>query len=167
MTPSPEAEALPFVRLFYGQPSQYLWEDAEGAVHTVAQREGGRAREPLMPLLFSLGQHAALEAAHSRMRTGETLFPFLDDVYFVVQLDRVGDVNQVVEQELCRHSRIRVHTGKTQVWNSAGVRPEACDTLGHLTPTHECGKGQVILLRNKECVSWAPFWGTQVLCRLT
>ena len=78
------AEALPFVRLFYGQPSQYLWEDAEGTVHTVEQGEGGEQGDPLMSLLFSLGQHAALEAAHSRMRTGETLFAFLDDVYFVV-----------------------------------------------------------------------------------
>ena len=49
------AEALPFVRLFYGQPSQYLWEDAEGTVPTT--RRGRRARGPLMPLLFSLGQH--------------------------------------------------------------------------------------------------------------
>ena len=30
--------------------------------------------------------------------TGETLFAFLDDVYFVVKPDRVGDVCQVVEQ---------------------------------------------------------------------
>ena len=123
------AAALPFVRLFYGQPSQYLREDAEGTVHTIAQGEGGEQGDLLMPLLFSLGQHAALHAAHSRMRSGETLFAFLDDVYFVVQPDRVGEVYQVVEQELYRHSRIRIHTGKTQVWNSAGDRPEACDTL--------------------------------------
>ena len=122
-------EALAFVRLLCGQPSQFLWEDAESTVHTVAQGEEGEQGDPLMPLLFSSGQHAALEAAHSRMRTGETRFAFLDDVYFVVHPDRVGDMYQVVEQELYRHSRIRIHTGKTQVWNSAGVRPEACDTL--------------------------------------
>ena len=39
-----------------------------------------------MPLLFSLVQHAAMEAADSRMRAGETLFAFLDDVYFVSSL---------------------------------------------------------------------------------
>ena len=93
------AAALPFVRFFHGQPSQYLWEDAEGIVHTVAQGEEGEQGDPSCPLLFSLGQHAALQAAHSRMRAGETLFAFLDDVYFVVQPDRVGDVYQVVEQE--------------------------------------------------------------------
>ena len=62
-----------------------------------------------MPLLFSLGQHAALQAAHSRMRAGETLFAFLDDVYFVVQSARVGEVYQVLERELYKHSRIRIH----------------------------------------------------------
>ena len=124
---------MPFVRLFHGQPSQYLWEDAEGIVHTVAQGEGREQGDPFMPLLFSLGQHAALQAAHSRMRAGETLFAFLDDVFFVVQPDRVGEVYQVVEQELYRHSRITIHTGKTQVWNSAGDRPEACDALERIT----------------------------------
>ena len=126
------AEALPFVRLFCGQPSQCLWE--RHCAHSCTRR-GERARGPPMPLLFSLGQHAALEAAHGRMRTGETLFAFLDDVYFVVKPDRVGDVYQVVEQELYKHSRIRIHTGKTQVWNSAGVRPEACDTLERIART--------------------------------
>ena len=43
------AEALPFVRLFYWQPSQYLWEDAEGIVHTVAQGEGGEQGDPSCP----------------------------------------------------------------------------------------------------------------------
>ena len=32
------------------------------------------------------------------------------------------------------HSRVRVHTGKTQVWNSEGIRPNACDA-----GTHCCG----------------------------
>ena len=39
-------KALPFVRLFYGRPSQYLWEDDSGNVHTIQQgrREGARGR---------------------------------------------------------------------------------------------------------------------------
>ena len=33
--------ALPFVRLFYGSPSEYLWEDGAGTVHRIRQGEGG------------------------------------------------------------------------------------------------------------------------------
>ena len=47
--------ALPFVRLFYGQPSRYLWEDEDGDVHHIYQGEGGEQGDALMPLLFSLG----------------------------------------------------------------------------------------------------------------
>ena len=32
---------LPFVRLFYGRPSVYLWEDDLGTVHRIPQGEGG------------------------------------------------------------------------------------------------------------------------------
>ena len=66
---------MPFVRLFYGQPSQYLWADDTGTVHHVDQGDGG------LPLLFSLGQHAALQAVQRQLAEGELLFTFLDDVY--------------------------------------------------------------------------------------
>ena len=32
---------LPFVRLFYGQPSTFLWRDDAGVVHRIVQAEGG------------------------------------------------------------------------------------------------------------------------------
>ena len=54
------ASILPFVSLFYGGPSSYLWKDALGRVHTIVQGEGGEQGDALMPLLFSLGQHKAL-----------------------------------------------------------------------------------------------------------
>ena len=37
-----------FVRLFYSEPSAYLWEDAEGVVHTIHQGEGGEQGDPLI-----------------------------------------------------------------------------------------------------------------------
>ena len=123
---------LPFVRLFYGQPSRYLWEDEDGAIHHIHQGEGGEQGDPLMPLLFSLGQHAALEAVRRRLRVGERLFAFLDDIYVTTTPERVGIVHNNLEQELSRHSRIHIHVGKTQVWNAAGVRPPACDQLERL-----------------------------------
>ena len=118
-----------FVRLFYGQPSRYLWEDEDGAIHHIHQGEGGEQGDALMPLLFSLGQHAALEAVRRRLRVGERLFAFLDDIYVTTTPERVGIVHNILEQELHRHARIHIHVGKTQVWNAAGVRPPACDQL--------------------------------------
>ena len=67
----------PFVSQFYGYPSTYTWEDDEGVVHEITQREGGDA---LMPALFSLGQHNALEAIQARLRPDERLMAFCDCV---------------------------------------------------------------------------------------
>ena len=50
---------LPFILQFYGAPSEYIWEDNEGVHHTILQGEGGEQGDPLMPALFSLGQHRA------------------------------------------------------------------------------------------------------------
>ena len=58
---------LPFVRLFYGQPSRYLWEDEEGAIHHIHQGEGGEQGDPPTYAL-------ALER----------LFAFLDDIYVTI-----------------------------------------------------------------------------------
>ena len=44
-------EVLPFVRLYHGQPSQCMWEDDEGVVHRIRQREGGEQGDSPMPLL--------------------------------------------------------------------------------------------------------------------
>ena len=52
-------QAVPFVRMFYGQPSTYIWEDEHNVVHSIHLGEGGEQGDALMPLLFSLGQHGA------------------------------------------------------------------------------------------------------------
>ena len=74
------SSALPFARQFYGDASSYLWEDESGNVHTVLQAEGGEHGDPLMPALFALGQHRALEAIQAQLQPGERLFAFLDDL---------------------------------------------------------------------------------------
>ena len=45
--------ALPFVSMFYGSPSQYLWEDERGVTHTIHQGEGGEQGDAMMPLWLS------------------------------------------------------------------------------------------------------------------
>ena len=43
------ASTLPFVRMFYGSPSQYLWDDDDGVSHTIPARSGGSTRQPESP----------------------------------------------------------------------------------------------------------------------
>ena len=65
-----------------------LWEDDERTFHRISQGEGGEQGETLMPLLFSVGQHRALEASHRGMNPGEFLMAFHDDVYMAIPLAR-------------------------------------------------------------------------------
>ena len=48
-------------------------------VHDIHQ--GGEHGDALMPLLFSLGQHTALQAVQAQLLPGERVFAYLDDVY--------------------------------------------------------------------------------------
>ena len=45
----------------------------------------------------------------------------------VMTPERVGAVYAIVQEELRVHAWIRIHTGKTEVRNRAGVRPEASE----------------------------------------
>ena len=121
---------LPFVRMFYGAPSSYLWEDAAGTVHTIRQGEGGEQGDALMPLLFAVGQHSALDAVQEELRDGEVLMAFLDDIC-ILTLDpsRVGPIYATLQEHLYSCARIRINGGRTQVWNRGGMRPAACDVL--------------------------------------
>ena len=105
---------LPFVRMFYGAPSGYLWEDDFGQVHTISQGEGGEQGDALMPLLFALGQHGALETTARTLRAGEFMFAFLDDINFVTAPNRVGAIYATLQEALWAHARIAIHLGKTK-----------------------------------------------------
>ena len=61
---------LPFIRIFCGSPSKYLWEDNQGNVHVVPQGEGGEQGDAMMPLLFCLGQLEAFQAVSSTTTGG-------------------------------------------------------------------------------------------------
>ena len=73
----------------------------------------------MMPLLFSLGQHAALGSVQDQLGNVR-VFAFLDDVWVVCAPDQVSEVYATLQTELWRYARIRVHDGKTQVWNRGG-----------------------------------------------
>ena len=115
---------VPFVHMFYSSPSSYLWEDDSGVVRTIQQGEGGEQGDALMPLLFCVGQHAALEEVQARLRPNERLFVYVDDVYVVSKPDWVGAIHTALQESLWAHARIRVHGGKAHVWNQAGQKPD-------------------------------------------
>ena len=54
--------ALPFVRQFCGSPSKHLWEDDSGTA-----KERVEQGDPVMPLLFSLGQNPALRSVQDQL----------------------------------------------------------------------------------------------------
>ena len=94
-------QILPFVRMFYGSPSTYLWEDEMGVVQHIPQGEGGEQGDPLMPMLFALGQHQALVQTQARLRNNEKVMAFLDDIYITSpEPDRVMEAHTVVAEEL-------------------------------------------------------------------
>ena len=120
---------LPCVRLFFSDPSTFLWDDEAGDTHEIRQGEGGEQGDALMPLLFSLGQHGALTAVARGLEEGERLFAFLDDLYVICRPDRVQAVHQSMVRELWDHAKISLHNGKTKVWNRGGIAPSGWSNL--------------------------------------
>ena len=114
---------LPFVRLFYGRSSTFVWTDDRQVPHRITQAEGGEQGDPLMPALFALGAAPALAALQRELRAGERVRAFLDDVYVTSQPDRVAPLYARLEHHLFAHARIRLNAAKTRVWNAGGVAP--------------------------------------------
>ena len=95
----------------------------------VPQGEWGEQGDPLMPLLFSLGQHRGLCAVAEGLRPGEHLFAFLDDVHVASSPERSVGAHLILEEEMWRHAKIRLHFGKTVIWNKSGLAPEVVEAL--------------------------------------
>ena len=133
-----DTAVLPFVHLFYAEPSAYLWEDDAGTVHTIHQGEGGEEGDPLMQLFFALGQHPALVAIQRRCPE-HTVMAFLDDICLVSKPQGVRVGYSSVEQEFWRHAKIRVHEGQAHIWNFAGIKPDICEELQRLAEVAKPG----------------------------
>ena len=97
----------PFVRHLYGRPSTHLWEEM-GEVDEIAQGEGGEQGDPWMPILFSLGQHAALGQMPGCKTARGSSHILTTSTWFVRHVESWN---------------IRIHHGKTQLWNRGGSQP--------------------------------------------
>ena len=87
----------------------------------LTRARAGSREDPLMLLLFSLGQHAALRAVQRQLLLGELVFAYLDDIqgFSCVQLAASGTVDTL--ESGCTMAR--------QVWNKSVVRPRGCDII--------------------------------------
>ena len=121
---------IPFVRMFYGQQSQFVWHDTQGHAHVITQAEGGEQGDPLMPALFALGQRPALREVQRQLAPNEYLMAFLDDIYVAVTPQRVRPVYDLLATHLHHHARIHLNQGKTRVWNAVGAEPPNIASLG-------------------------------------
>ena len=114
-----------------------------------------RTRDVLMPLLFSLGQHSGLEAAHRQLRVNEKLFAYVDDVHIASKPNRAGAVYTSVEENLYGHARIRIHMGKTcgisSAWNQPSCSREEGIWAAHPRTRHSrlgCSSGHLDFVRS-------------------
>ena len=103
---------LPFVRLFYS--SSHILTGGRLRDHPPhPPGRGGEQGDPLMPLLFALGEHTALSEASGRMSEGERLMAFLVDLCALSPPDRTGECHNIMAEELWQHARIGLNQGKT------------------------------------------------------
>ena len=84
-----------------------------------------------MPLLFSIGMQGALEEVADTLETGEQLCSFLDDISVLCHPHRVMTIYDELVRCLFGVAGIRLHQGKTRVWNKAGVLLDDVHTLGY------------------------------------
>ena len=117
-------QCLPFVRMFYGM------------VGTVAtpisfpRQRGGGARRPVDASVVFPASTGAPQAIQSQLKPNELLLAYLDDLYAVVQPDRVRAVYDLMAHEFFQHAHIQLNSGKTRVWNASGATPPGLEPLG-------------------------------------
>jgi len=135
---------LPFVMSAYGTQSTYFWTDAQGNTHDIRQGEGGEQGDALMPALFSLGIHDALENATRQLQPGERILAYLDDVYIVSVAARARILYDCVSNELLQQAGISVNTGKTECWGRCqGPAPPEIAVLNAPLPAEPVWKNDL------------------------
>ena len=119
---------------------------------SIHQGEGGEQGDALMPLLFALGQHSALDAIQENLEDGEHLFAF--HATSTLQVPQTEwDLCMLFSRNTCTVTpRIRINGGKTQGLNQAGVMHAtfwSASRRNHIQSKHGCGEAQVCLKRSK------------------
>ena len=110
---TPELQTLlPFVRQFYGGPSEYLWTDDGGSTHRIPQGKGGEQGDPLMPALYALGQHDGLAEGARQLHDDDFVVAYLPDLYVRTTRERAATAFEAVTRAVHAHAGVRTNTGK-------------------------------------------------------
>ena len=112
---------IPYVRMFLGHDTEFVWRDAQGEAHSVQQGEGGEQGSALMPALFCLALKPALDEIQSQLQPGERVYAYLDDIYVVTSPARVRSCYNLFSEVLDRICHIQVNRGKLVAWNRSGL----------------------------------------------
>ena len=136
-------------------------------VHTIHQGEGGEQGDALMPLLFYVGQHAALEAIQRGMSPDEKLLAFLDDLY-IASKPEWGHCT-VLHNESCGPIAGSGSMGARRTCGTELVRNQRHATgcrewQKFMTPQLGCGADQRCLLPYRVSRFWAHLWATTSTC---
>ena len=126
--------AVPFVSMFYGTPFPQLvggfLGQSPGRVHTITQGEGGEQGDATYAVVALPGSARSVGESAAVVTRGRGSFRrFLDDVNTVSMPDRVCDIHRLLEESLWAESGIRVHEGKTLLWNATGESPPGHERL--------------------------------------
>ena len=135
--------AVPFVSMFYGTPSNYLWEDSLGRVHTITKGEGGEQGNAIMPFPWVSTQRRTecssryvKEKFSSRSLMMCTLSPCLIAcVTFTVSWKRV--------------------CGPSQASGCMKKRPSSGMPFGRVQVTRGCNEQPFLLILQQWC-GWDP-----------
>ena len=101
-----------------------MGEDGYNCAHIAARASKAAGGER------SLRHNDAICDLQRQLRDGEAVFAFLDDVYIVALPERTRALYDALSTALWDRARIRLHEGKTRVWNAAGEEPPAVADLG-------------------------------------
>jgi len=136
---------LPYVRLWYGRQSRFLWTDDAGDVQEMNQGEGGEPGNPPMPSVLALAQHDSLAAARARLQGDDYFFAFFDYLYVVNTRGNAWAVCAAVTDKVATGVGVRINLGELLWWSKAvGSCPPDFEEIGQQVwaggaVTHERG----------------------------
>eukprot|EP00973_Karenia_brevis_P048052 6668348-Karenia_brevis.AAC.1 len=86
------AGLVPYVRQWYAIASQFRWRDDNGTIHHITQAEGGEQGDALMPALFCLALHPAMQRIRALIPQDAIVIAYLDDIYIVCEPTDAGNI---------------------------------------------------------------------------